>query len=697
MSSVGARPPPGMAPPSRRRSQNSRFFSGGAAAAAVGRSPKPAISRRRIDSFPCRCRRGGDDSLPGEGRKWDSVLKNVVRTAAKRWDEYVKSVVDPLVRGSAGGSLEEKSPLGWKQGALDCAGFGAEWDWERWQRHFQEMEEQAGVVSILKSNLLEAVGKEDYEDAAKLKIAIAAATENDAVGRAIALLQKALEEERYQDAAFIRDHAGTGLIGWWAGTSDDPADPYGRIIRITADHGKYVARSFSSRQLANGRSGFPLFEIYIAMNEDGEYKLQAAYLKRKNVLPGKFPTKITTSGIGLNPSTEITDDFSLDDGELSEDNDDGEDSDENVPGIHNILDDMIPGVKVKVMKVVSPGKVDRDLISQVIEQIIEDEDEDADSDMEDVESDDESKTESDVDEIDLEGGNVTSMEGLEDSEGDIAEMSLKFVIGGRMPGPMPGSMPPNELVRVPALMERRGRRSFMFSVNSDDAPKESSGTGSSLSDQTPRAPKRSPDLIIADLAKALVNREKISLKMLKDLGELISLTVNQDRNHHIVNGRILFHRIDVASTSDPLHGLYVSAPGMLQTEVVQLKRKFGQWEGDGVSKAKSAGLQFYEYVEALKLTGDPSLPAGQVAFRAKIGKQYQLPHKGIIPEELGMIARYKGQGRLADPGFKNPRWVDGELVILDGKYIKGGPVIGFVYWAPEYHYLVFFNRLRLQS
>ncbi|PNY17177.1 protein EXECUTER, partial [Trifolium pratense] len=85
-----------------------------------------------------------------------------------------------------------------------------------------------------------------------------------------------------------------------------------------------------------------------------------------------------------------------------------------------------------------------------------------------------------------------------------------------------------------------------------------------------------------------------------------------------------------------------------------------------------------------------------VAFRAKVGKRYQLPHKGIIPEEFGVIARYKGEGRLAEPGFQNPRWVDGELVILDGKHIKAGPVVGFVYWAPEYQFLVFFNRLRLQ-
>ncbi|KAI4318724.1 hypothetical protein MLD38_032395 [Melastoma candidum] len=137
------------------------------------------------------------------------------------------------------------------------------------------------------------------------------------------------------------------------------------------------------------------------------------------------------------------------------------------------------------------------------------------------------------------------------------------------------------------------------------------------------------------------------------------------------------------------HRIYTS-------EVIHLKRKFGQWKEEK-RKRDSKDLRFYEYVEAVKLMGDRYVPPGKVAFRAKIGKSYQLPHKGIIPEQLGVIARYQGQGRLAEPGFPNPRWVDGELVILDGKYIRGGPLVGFVYWAPEYHCLVFFNRLRLQE
>lgn len=34
-------------------------------------------------------------------------------------------------------------------------------------------------------------------------------------------------------------------LGWWAGVSEDRKDPYGQIIHISPEHGRFLAKSYS--------------------------------------------------------------------------------------------------------------------------------------------------------------------------------------------------------------------------------------------------------------------------------------------------------------------------------------------------------------------------------------------------------------------------------------------------------------------
>ncbi|KAJ6970480.1 hypothetical protein NC653_034924 [Populus alba x Populus x berolinensis] len=537
-----------------------------------------------------------------------------------------------------------------------------EWDWNRWNRHFSEIEQAESFASLLKFQLEDAIENEDFQEAAKLKIAIAEATSKDNVAQIMSQLKNAVDEERYHDASRLCKYTGSGLVGWWVGYSSDSDDPFGRLVRITPDVGRFVGRSYTPRQLVNSSPGSPLFEIFVVKDEEEKYVMQVVCLQRakgsstnSSSSPSKSAQVPSTSKAGNASVVDVqANDVKVERSEEKSINIE-EATEEGIKSVINFLKDKIPGLKVKVMNVNATGEVMED--SDSVKQLMQ-EDDDKTGSSENSEDDASNLEEIQPDEDALEGTNDSSKDGK--------DLDTKLFIGGVVHN-NEDTPSKDENVRLPAEIKNIEKDSFTlhFQGSLDSGSKESKASKAKVASL---AAKGVSELMPSDIAKAFWGADKVSSKVSRNVREIVKLAVSQAQKQSSLSEYTTFSRITTSNSSlDPFDGLYVGAFGPYGTEIVQLKRKYGHWNnGDD----QSSDVEFFEYVEAVKLTGDLNVPAGQVTFRARIEKGRRNSNRGMYPDELGVVASYKGQGRIAEFGFKNPQWVDGELLQLNGRVIK---------------------------
>lgn len=72
----------------------------------------------------------------------------------------------------------------------------------------------------------------------------------------------------------------------------------------------------------------------------------------------------------------------------------------------------------------------------------------------------------------------------------------------------------------------------------------------------------------------------------------------------------------------------------------------------------------------------------------------------MYPDDLGVVARYKGEGRVAQKGYSAPRWVEGELLVFasGGSPLTGAAELGFVWAVPgERRFLILLNKVDLAA
>ena len=105
---------------------------------------------------------------------------------------------------------------------------------------------------------------------------------------------------------------------------------------------------------------------------------------------------------------------------------------------------------------------------------------------------------------------------------------------------------------------------------------------------------------------------------------------------------------------------------------------------------------------AVKVTGDANVPRGEITFQADLSPlkrvrrvgRVQHPHQPLQPIMLTdkaakkwgtkQLPRYNGLGQVAEEGFTNHQWMEGQLILIGQEYFSFA-------WVPIEHQ-IFFGR-----
>ncbi len=104
---------------------------------------------------------------------------------------------------------------------------------------FDEMDELEDAIYAAKESLAEAVAREAYEEAAALAATCASLEARDTTLAIERAFEAAVQEERYSDAARLRDEGGRRMLGWWVGR-EGADDMVGHLVEVRRGVGRYV-------------------------------------------------------------------------------------------------------------------------------------------------------------------------------------------------------------------------------------------------------------------------------------------------------------------------------------------------------------------------------------------------------------------------------------------------------------------------